>query len=179
MEKEYDLFERLPDGSVLWRTSVPGLGNASLKLQEIAKSTPHECFAAELPSGKVVARLNARPSGERGMKFTVFQIAYDEKLAPVRADLLKRRGYNVTTVFGNESAKTALRLPQRCDLFMVGHRAPEESRKAMVAWLKARYPGVPIIALNRPEVSELTGADYNVKLNGPDAWLSIISTALT
>jgi hypothetical protein len=48
----------------------------------------------------------------------------------------------------------------------------------MVAWLRAKYPGVRILALNSPEIRELVGADYNVKLNGPEVWLPMIATAL-
>ena len=48
----------------------------------------------------------------------------------------------------------------------------------MVAWLKANYPGVRILALNPPLIRELIGADYNVKLNGPETLLAVIATAL-
>jgi DNA-binding NtrC family response regulator len=117
--------------------------------------------------------------GESAMKSTVFQIAYDEKLGSIRTALLTRRGYSVRTVFGNDAAKTVLSSPEHCDLFMVGDRAPEECRTEMVAWLKARYRGVPIVALNGAEEREVAGADYNVALNGPEAWYPVISTALT
>ena len=34
------------------------------------------------------------------------------------------------------------------------------------------------MALNPPKVSEVSDADYNGKLNGPETWLPIIATAL-
>jgi CheY-like chemotaxis protein len=178
MDREYDLFERLPDGSVLWRGTVSGLRQASLKLEEIAKATANKCFAMYMGSREIVARLNPRPSAKSRVRLTIFQIAYDAKLAPVSTDLLTAQGYNVVTVYGNEAAQRVLALPQAPDLFIVGHLAPEENRKEVVAWLKENYPGVPILALHAAEGCELAGADYNVKLNGPDAWLSTISTAL-
>jgi len=64
------------------------------------------------------------------------------------------------------------------DLFIVGHTAPKATGQEMVAWLKPNYPGVRILALNPPLIRELIGADYNVKLNGPETLLAVIATAL-
>ena len=83
------------------------------------------------------------------------------------------------------SRQLALRLqnivlssPQHCDLFIVGDAAPEQTRKEMVDWLKARYPDVKILALNQAEHRQLAGADYNATLNGPTEWLSMVTAAL-
>ena len=46
----------------------------------------------------------------------------------------------------------------------------------MVAWLKANYPKVKIVALN-PSKDQLVGADYNVVLNGHEEWLSLLTAA--
>jgi len=64
-------------------------------------------------------------------------------------------------------------------LFMVGHAAPEQTRKEMVDWLKARYPRVKILALNPADHRHLAGADYNTILNGPGEWLSIVTATLS
>ncbi len=45
MERDYDLFERVPDNSPVWRGFAHGLENARRKLQELAKRTTNECFA--------------------------------------------------------------------------------------------------------------------------------------
>ena len=71
-----------------------------------------------------------------------------------------------------------LSVPEQYDFFIVGHAAADQVREEMVLWLKAHYPGVRILALNPPKVSELAGADYNVKLNGPETWLPVIASAL-
>lgn len=178
MEREYELFELLADGSPMWRGHVSGLRDVRLKLQEIAKTTANECFAMYLPTKEIVARLNVGASRGANGKPLVFQIYYDDKLATARAEILRLQGYEVISVAGNESAKVILSLPQHCDIFIVGHAAPEESRKEMVAWLKTAYPGIRIIALNSPTILELPGADYNIKLNGPQTWLPVIDSAL-
>ncbi len=177
MDREYELFERLTDGSPIWHGSVTGLRDARLKLQEIAKTTTNECLAIYLPTGEIVARLNVGLSRGAIGKPLVFQIAYDERLAIARSEVLRLHGYEVVSVIGNEAAKIVLSLPQNCDLFIIGHSGAEEDRKEMVVWLKTKYPGVRILALN-PGILELSGAHHNVKLNGPETWLPVIASAL-
>jgi len=125
-----------------------------------------------------VARLNIGGRGPNH-KPVVFQITYDDRVGTARTEILRLYGYEVVSVVGNEAAKLVLSLPQHCDLFIIGHAAPEEERKEMVAWLKAKHPGIRILALNPPKIRELVGADYNVKLNGPETWLPMIASALS
>ena len=146
-------------------------------LQELARSTPNECFAMYLPTKEVVARLNVKTTRARRDKRLVFQISYDSKGAAERTQILRMCGYDVLSVIGNESAKMILSMPQHCDLFIVGHNAPEEHRMEMVAWLRANYPGIRILAFNSPGIKELSGADYNVKMNGPETWLPLVTRA--
>jgi hypothetical protein len=177
LEREYEIFEQLPDGSPVWRGHASGLASVRMKLQELARTTPNECFAMYLPTKEVVARLNVKGVRAGSEKRLIFQISYDSKRAAERTQILRMCGYDVLSVIGNESAKMILSMSQRCDLFIVGHNAPEDSRKEMAAWLKANYPGVRILALNSPGIKELAGADYNVKLNGPETWLPLVTRA--
>ena len=175
MQREYDVFEQLVDGSTMWRGHASGLHEARRKLQTIARTTSNLCFVFHMPTQQIVARLNVRAGS--GKKPVVFQISYDQNRAPARAEVLKRHGYEVITVIGNEAAKVILSIKQDCDLFLVGHAAPEETRREMVDWLKTNYPGVRILAVNPPPIRELVGADYNVKINGPETLLPVIVTA--
>ena len=63
MEREFDLFERLPDGSVLWKAVVPGLENALVRLKSLGNTSPNEHFAIHTPTKTIVARVNAPTSG--------------------------------------------------------------------------------------------------------------------
>jgi CheY-like chemotaxis protein len=179
MERNYDLFERSQDSSLIWRGSVHGLENARRKLQEIAERTTNECFAIYTPTRQIVALLNIAQAGQLRGKRVVFQIAYDERRLAARAEMLRQNGYEVVSVVGNEAAKIVLGSTQHSDLFIVGHAAPERTRKEMVDWLKAKYPHVKILALNSTDHRQLTGADYNAILTGPDEWLSIVTAALS
>lgn len=107
----------------------------------------------------------------------IFQIAYDEMLLITRGELLKRRGYEVSSVLGNEAAKRALDKRQTYYLFIVGHDAPRETREDMVRWLKTNFPGTKVLALNPPYQTKLTEADYNFHLNGPEEWLAAVASA--
>lgn len=177
MEREYELFEQLPDGAPIWRGHASGLHNVRAKLEEMARNTSNECFAIYLPTKEVVARVNVRPRGAGGKK-VVFQIAYDEKQATERSEILRLCGYEAVSVIGNEAAKLILGMPQNCDLFIIGNGGSEDGRKELVKWLRAKYSGIPILALNSPGIRELAGADFNVEANGPRAWLRLVTGAL-
>jgi hypothetical protein len=54
MYREYDLFEKFPDGSSLWRVSVAGLRSARIHLLELAQKSENSFYAIDLVSGKIV-----------------------------------------------------------------------------------------------------------------------------
>jgi len=178
MNREYDLFERLPDGSALWRGVAVGAFDAHLQLRELARITANELFAIEVLTGEVLARVNTPLIARQRKIKQIFQIAYDEKLLAMRAEQLTANGYEMTSVVGNEAAETALGSGQEYDLFIVGHAAPEETRIEMVGWLKMKYPKARILALNPPDCECLDGADYNVPQNVPAELLPTVSAAL-
>jgi len=47
-DRDYDIFEELPDGSTIWRACVFGMGNVELKLRELARGTTNKIFALYL-----------------------------------------------------------------------------------------------------------------------------------
>ena len=61
MEREYEIFERLADGSPLWRGHAVGLRTARAELEKLATTTKNECFAMHLATKEVVIRLNVKP----------------------------------------------------------------------------------------------------------------------
>ena len=77
----------------------------------------------------------------------------------------------------NEAAKRALTSIHNVDVFVVGHTAPEQTRKKMVDWLKANFPKVKIVALIPSANRQLPRADHNVVLNDWDEWLSLLTAA--
>ncbi len=54
MHRKYDLFEKFPDGSSLWRACVLGLGGTYLHMQELAKTSENRFYAIDIWSGKIV-----------------------------------------------------------------------------------------------------------------------------
>ncbi|HYY73067.1 MAG TPA: hypothetical protein VE778_05690 [Candidatus Bathyarchaeia archaeon] len=171
MNRVYEIFEVPPNGSPQKVTVVPGLEFAKVTLQALAKRTQNECFAADAKTRQLVMQLNVPPAKLR----RIFQITYDEELGTRRAELLRSRGYGVISVIGNEAAKTLLSSIQPYDLFIVGHAAPQETRREMVDWLNVQYPRVKVLALN-PSFDQVPAADYNAPYHGSDTWLPIVST---
>lgn len=55
MEHEYDLFEKFPDGSSLWRDSVPEIEMTCLRLKEMARKSKNRFYALDLTTGEVLA----------------------------------------------------------------------------------------------------------------------------
>src|SRR5438105_6642206 len=173
MHRVYEIFEIMPNGSPQRVTVVRGLEFVEAALQRLSKDTSNECYAADAETHQVVMQMNVARAKLRATR-RIFQIAYDEDLGLRRAELLRSRGYGVISVLGNQAAKLLLSSIQHYDLFIVGHAAPEETRREIVTWLKANYPRVKILALNSPHQRVLR-ADYNVRQNGPDTWLPIIT----
>jgi hypothetical protein len=60
LERSYDIFEILSDGSPLWRATVAGHENAIRKLQELALQTPNEMRVMYLPDQAIIATINVR-----------------------------------------------------------------------------------------------------------------------
>jgi hypothetical protein len=61
MHHTYDLFEKFPDGSSLWRACVLGLHGTRLHMVDLARRSPNQFYAMHVESGKIVP-LNPRPA---------------------------------------------------------------------------------------------------------------------
>jgi len=61
MNHEYDLFEKFPDGSSLWRASVVGLGGARLHMFDLSRRSTNVFYAMNVINGKIVT-FNAPPA---------------------------------------------------------------------------------------------------------------------
>jgi hypothetical protein len=67
VDREYDIFEKLPDGGVLWLAVVRGHENAIAKLKELAKNSPNEHFVIHTPTKAIIARMNVSESSSTGV----------------------------------------------------------------------------------------------------------------
>lgn len=65
MDRNYDLFEILPDGSPIWKCAVAGHENAIQQLRELARHTRNELRIMHLPTNTIIAVHNAphQPDG--------------------------------------------------------------------------------------------------------------------
>ena len=166
----FDLFKVEKDGNLRWIEVASDLDRAKARAKSLAASSPGEYLIVNQKTGE---KVSIKPPSKR----ILFQIGYDEKGLNARAELLRRFGHEVISVTHNEAAKIALRSYRNVDLFIVGHTAPEQTRKEMVDWLKANYPKVKIVALAPSKDHQLPAADCNVIINEVDEWLSLLAAA--
>ena len=166
MLSPFHVFKVKSDGSRHWLEGAVSVERATARVKVLAASSPGQYVITNL-TGKV----------EFPSKRIMFQIGYDEKELNARAELFRRCGFEVISVADNESAKRALRSIGNVDVFVVGHAAPEQTRKEMVEWLKATFPQIKIVALIPSANRELSRADYNIVLNDWDKWPSLLAAA--
>ena len=62
MERDYDIFEVLPDGQPIWRAAVAGHENALRVLKQLAAETTNEVRMMHLPTKALIAMMNADKS---------------------------------------------------------------------------------------------------------------------
>jgi hypothetical protein len=60
MERTYDVFERLPDGTMLWKCAAVGHEEAIRKLKELAGRGVNEFRLMHVATNTVIAAMNAR-----------------------------------------------------------------------------------------------------------------------
>jgi hypothetical protein len=58
MERDYDVFEIMPDGSLIWRGAVSGHEKAILKLKELASGTSNVVRLMHIPTKTFIAEMN-------------------------------------------------------------------------------------------------------------------------
>jgi hypothetical protein len=63
MDRQYDIFEKLPDGSFVWHAFIQGLENARATLKKLSEASPNEFFAIHTPTKETVARVNVPGMG--------------------------------------------------------------------------------------------------------------------
>ena len=62
VERQYDLFEILSDGSPMWRATIPGHQAAIEKLRELSTQTENELRMMHLATNTLIAVMNPRQS---------------------------------------------------------------------------------------------------------------------
>jgi hypothetical protein len=165
----YNIFKVQNDGSHRWMESAADMERAKVLVKGLAAFSPGEYVITNLKGEKV--------SIKSPHKRIMFQIGYDEKELKVRAQLFRCCGHEVISVPDNKAAKRALGSIHSVDVFIVGHAAPEQTRKEMVDWLKTNFPKVKIVALIPSADRQLPCADHNVVLNDWDEWLCLLTAA--
>src|SRR5215469_6256767 len=167
MVSPFHIFKIQGNGSRRWIEAATNLEHAKLRVKVLAASSPGEYVITDLTAHEISIKLPP--------KRVMFQIDYDDKGMNARAELFRSFGHEVISVVDNKAAKRALTSTHNVDVFVVGHTAPEHTRKEMVDWLKKNFPKVRIVALVPSTNHQLPRADYNMVLNDWDEWLALLA----
>jgi hypothetical protein len=62
MNRDYEIFERFPDSTLRSLARVHGTRNVPQILEERGKQTTNECFAKNIRTGEIIARVNDKPA---------------------------------------------------------------------------------------------------------------------
>ena len=165
----FHIFNVQSDGSLRWTDAAVDVDHAKALVKVLAASSPGEYVITNMTGEKISVKTLP--------KKIIFQIGYNEKELNTRAELFRRCGHEVISVADNEAAKQAVTSIPNVDIFVVGHTAPEQTRKEMVDLLKTNFPKVKVVALIPSANHQLQRADYNVVLNDWDEWISLFGVA--
>jgi hypothetical protein len=75
MRHEFDIFEKFPDGSSLWRVCVSGKYDSQRKVAELAEQSENEFFAIDIQVGEVLPFKLAGSNSREQIKKTAKRIA--------------------------------------------------------------------------------------------------------
>ncbi len=109
----------------------------------------------------------------------IFHISYYDSLLRTRQALLERDGYSVSSVLGNEQAKSiAPELLPQMDAVLLGFSGDYGQRATILRWLKEHYPAVPVVALQANGAERFPEADYAALAEDPEVWLATVARCL-
>lgn len=153
MDLEYDLFERMSDGSLSWKGFTKGLEDARLRLARLATETTNECFAVNVATGNVVDRANI-PTGEKEISYdlrilrgmaVVLCTGVEAVLLITRKLMLEKAGYIVVV------AVTKLAIIEACQqhafhVAVVGQEDTPEKKNSVFSLIRRWLPLHPCVS---------------------------------
>jgi hypothetical protein len=66
----------------------------------------------------------------------------------------------------------------RVGVVVIGHAAPWEKRRKLIAHFRETLPGVPIVALLRRRDKDLDCSEFNCSTGNPPLWLRTVNQTL-
>jgi hypothetical protein len=164
---QFEIFKVEPDSRLRWRAAAASMQEAETRVKRLPPGN-YVIIADQHTPKRISVRSPA--------KQIVFQICYDDSEgSTARETLFRSFGHEVISVADNDAAKGALASIPKVDVFILGHTAPEQTRREMVDWLKVNFPKAKIVALIPSALPQLLCADYNVPQSNWDAWVSLFA----
>ena len=68
MRRDYDIFEKFPDGSSIWRAWVCGQRDTLRKINDLARHSKNEFFAIDIQAGEIAPLAGLRTERRAAVK---------------------------------------------------------------------------------------------------------------
>jgi hypothetical protein len=107
----------------------------------------------------------------------VVQVEFRPSLLSTRDDILQSLGHPVVAVLGSQAARNLDLSDRQVGVVVIGHGAPWEERRKLIAHFRETLPGVPIIALLRRR-DRMFDCDFNCSADNPPLWVRTVNQAL-
>ncbi len=109
---------------------------------------------------------------------TIVQVEYRPSLLSAREDILQSLRHPVVAVLGSRAARSLDLSHRQVGVVVIGHGAPWEERRNLIAHFRETLPGVPIVALLRRRDEDFDCSDFNCSADNPPIWLRTVNQAL-
>jgi hypothetical protein len=172
MDLEYDLFERMSDGSLSWKGFTKGLEDARLRLARLATETTNECFAVNVATGNVVDRAKI-PTGKKEISYdlrilrvmaVVLCTGVEAVLLITRKLMLERAGYIVVVAVTKPAIIEACQ-QHAFHVAVVGQEDTPEKKNSVFSLIRRYSPSTKVLEVYPIEVGRT--------LKSADDWLAL------
>jgi hypothetical protein len=109
---------------------------------------------------------------------TIVQVEYRPSLLSEREEILQTLGHPVVAVLGSRIARNLDLSDRQVGVVVIGHGAPWEERRKLIAHFRKTLPGISIVALLRRRDMGFDCCDFNCPSDDPALWIKMVNQAL-
>ena len=108
----------------------------------------------------------------------IVQVEFRPSILSIREDILQSLGHPVVSVLGLQAARSLNLSDGLVGVIVIGHGAPWQERRDLIAHFRETLFGVSILALLRRQEEAFSSADFSCPADNPPEWVRIVRQAL-
>jgi len=109
---------------------------------------------------------------------SIILVEFRPGLLEIRRELLESLGHPILSALGLSAARGIDLSTVFPGVFIIGHRAPRNERRSLIAYFRQAASSVPILVLLSRTDDNFYEADYNCPADDPPQWIRAVSLAL-